>query len=174
MLETNRFGRGVALHGVAALALLTTAPAYAASTDGVAESEILQPLTLTQISVLDFGTIIPSNIAGRISIRRNNGVCVAQGGAILIGTDCQRGEFLITGPSRQRVRITTAAAPITLSRLGGGATMTMDRVRINGNRNKRLNAAGERTFYVSGRLSVGANQAEGVYDGTFDVTVDYR
>jgi spore coat protein U-like protein len=72
------------------------------------------------------------------------------------------------------VRITTAAAPITLSRQGGGATMTMGRVRINGNRNKRLNAAGARTFYVSGRLQVGADQTAGVYDGTFDVTVDYR
>ncbi|RED17043.1 DUF4402 domain-containing protein [Parasphingopyxis lamellibrachiae] len=172
-MKSNCFERRMALPAVAFL-LLTTAPAYAASVDSNAETEILQPLTLTQISVLDFGSIVPGNVAGRINIRRNDGTCVAQGGAMLVGTNCQRGEFLITGPSRQRVRVTTAPAPITLSRLGGGASMTMDRVRINGRANKRLNAAGERTFYVSGRLLVGANQAEGVYDGTFDVTVDYR
>ena len=172
-MKTTHFGRQGALLA-AALTVLAASPAYAASTDGNAESEILQPLTLTQVSILDFGSIVPSNAAGRINIRRNDGVCVAQGGAMLIGTGCQRGEFLITGPSRQRVSVATAAAPITLSRSGGGATMTMDRVRINGGPNKRLNAAGERTFYVSGRLRVGANQAEGVYDGTFNVTVDYR
>lgn len=172
-MKTNRLGCRNALPAVAFL-LLAPAPLCAASVDGTAETEILQPLTLTQVSVLDFGSIVPGTVAGRINIRRNDGACVAQGGAMLIGTNCQRGEFLITGPARQRVRVTTAPAPITLSRSGGGASMTMDRVRINGGANKRLNAAGERTFYVSGRLLVGANQAEGVYDGTFDVTVDYR
>ncbi|QLC25692.1 DUF4402 domain-containing protein [Parasphingopyxis algicola] len=174
MIRKTAIARRGAFIGIASPLLLVAMPLDAATTNGTAETAILQQLALTQVSVLDFGTIIPSNTAGRINIRRNNGVCVAQGGVTLIGTDCQRGEFLITGPSGQRVRITTAAAPITLSRLGGGATMTMDRVRINGNRNKRLDAAGQRTFYVSGRLQVGANQAPGVYDGTFDVTVDYR
>ena len=172
-MQTEFFGRRGALLA-AALSLPVAAPSYAASADSDAETEILQPLTLTQISVLDFGSIVPSNVAGRINIRRNDGVCVAQGGAMLVGNNCQRGEFLIAGPSRQQVSVATAAAPITLWRSGGGATMTMDRVRINGGPNKRLNAAGERTFYVSGRLLVGANQSEGVYDGTFNVTVDYR
>jgi hypothetical protein len=172
-MKTTHFGRRTALFA-AALTVLTASPAYAATTDATAESEILQPLTLTQISVLDFGSIVPSNVAGRVNIRRNDGVCVAQGGAMIVGTGCQRGEFLITGASRVPISVVTAAAPITLSRSGGGATMTMDRVRINGGVNKRLNAAGERTFYVSGRLRVGAYQAEGVYDGTFNVTVDYR
>lgn len=174
MYEAHMFVRRGALSVTGLAACLAAMPVQAATIGGDAEIEILQPLTLTQIAVLDFGTIIPSNTAGRINIRRNNGVCVAQGGVTLIGTDCQRGEFLITGPSRQRVRITTAAAPITLSRSGGGATMTMDRVRINGGRNKRLDFAGERTFYVSGRLRVDANQAPGVYNGSFNVTVDYR
>lgn len=174
MLKTNSLPCRGALCGAASLVIMMATPTYASTTDGAAETEILQPLTLTQVSGLDFGTIIPSNAAGHINIRRNDGACVAQGGATLIGTDCQRGEFLITGPSHQLVSVATAAAPITLARLGGGATMTMDRVRINGGADKRLSAAGRRTFYVSGRLSVEANQADGVYDGTFDVTVDYR
>ncbi|MGP1351796.1 MAG: DUF4402 domain-containing protein [Parasphingopyxis sp.] len=154
--------------------MFAASPAHAAEQDGGAEVEILEQIALTQVSGLDFGTIIPSAAGGNINIRRNTGLCIANGGVTLVGTDCQRGEFLITGPSRQRVRITLASAPITLSQQSGTAIMVMDRVRINGNRNKRLNAAGQRTFYVSGRLQVGANQAPGVYDGTFDVTVDYR
>ncbi|QLC22757.1 DUF4402 domain-containing protein [Parasphingopyxis sp. CP4] len=154
--------------------MLGAAPALAATQTSDAEVEILEQLTLTQVTGLDFGTIIPSATGGRINIRRNSGVCVAQGGVTLVGSDCQRGEFLVTGPSRQRYRITLASAPITLTHVSGPATMVMDRVRINGNRNKRLNAAGNHTFFVSGRLQVGANQAPGVYDGTFDVTVDFR
>lgn len=154
--------------------LLIAAPLHAATVASQAEAEILQQLAITQISGLDFGTIIPSATNGRINIRRNNGTCVAQGGVTLVGTDCQRGEFFVTGPTRQRIRITLASAPITLTRQSGTETMVMDRVRLNGGRNKRLDVAGELTFYVSGRLQVGANQAPGIYDGTFDVTVDFR
>lgn len=167
-------GRRKAAWLCVAPACLVTSPAPAATQNSDAEARILEQLTLTQISVLDFGTIIPSNTAGQINIRRNNGVCVAQGGVTLVGTDCQRGEFLITGPSRQRVRITLDSAPITLNHQSGFVTMTMDRVRINGNRNKRLDFSGQRTFFVSGRLQVRANQPEGIYNGTFNVTVDYR
>jgi hypothetical protein len=163
-----------ALVGIASSAWLAAMPLYAANTNGTAETDISEALALTQISVLDFGTIIPSATAGNIVVNRNNGNCTAQGGVTLIGTDCQRGEFLISGPSSQDVRITIPAAPVTLSRQGGGATMSMDQVRINGGFNKRLDASGQRTFYVAGRLQVGVNQAAGIYDGTFNVTVDYR
>ena len=150
------------------------AQAQAASQTGVAEVEILDQLTLVEVSGLDFGAIIPSNVAGNINIARNSGTCTAQGGVTLVGTNCQRGEFLITGPSGQQVRITLAAAPITLTHQSATATMVMDRVRLNGGRNKRLNAAGSRTFFVSGRLQVGVNQEPGIYDGIFDVTVEFR
>lgn len=174
MTRTPVLARRGALWAVAIPGMLAASSVSAAERDGDAEARILEQIALTQVSSLDFGTIIPSSTAGRINIRRNNGSCVARGRVTQVGTDCQRGEFLITGPSRQRVRITLASAPITLTQQSGTATMVMDRVRINGNRNKRLNAAGRRTFYVSGRLQVGANQDPGVYDGTFDVTVDYR
>lgn len=172
-MQFSQMRRG-AIYMAALPAMLVAAPALAATQTSDAEVEILEQLTLTQVTGLDFGTIIPSATGGRINIRRNTGVCVAQGGVTLVGSDCQRGEFLVTGPSRQRYRITLASAPITLTQVSGPATMVMDRVRINGNRNKRLNAAGNQTFFVSGRLQVGANQAPGVYDGTFDVTVDFR
>lgn len=169
------FVRHWATLGVVSSTLLVMTPLHAATETGTAQAEILlERLTLAQISGLDFGTIIPSAAPGRVNIRRNTGVCVARGGITLIGTNCQRGEFLVTGSANQQIRITNTPASITLTRVGGGAVMLMDRVRINGSRNKRLTGAGTRTFYVSGRLQVGANQTAGVYDGTFDVTVDYR
>ena len=157
-----------------AIAMLAASPAYAQSANGDAEADVITAVTLTNISDLNYGTIIPSATAGRVIVRRNNDTCRAVGGATLVGTDCHRAEFLVTGEPRERIRITTDSAPITLTRQGGGPTMVMDRIRINGNRNKRLNAAGRRTFFVSGRLRVGANQAPGTYDATFNVNVEYR
>ena len=163
--------RGALALGIVAMA---AAPVHAQNANGRANARVNAPLTLTNLGDLNFGTIIPSASAGRIIVRRGRDNCVARGGATLVGNDCQRAEFLVTGERRQRFRITTDAAPITLTRQGGGATMTMDRIRINGNRNKRLNGAGRRTFFVSGRLQVGANQAPGTYDATFNVNVEYR
>lgn len=153
--------------------LLAAAPAYAQTATGQAAADISDSLTLSQVDGLDFGTILPGAGTGRVNINRNNGNCSTVGSITLVG-GCHRGEFAVTGVANAQVRITTDSAPITLTRQGGGATMTMDRLRINGGRNKSLSGAGTLTFYTSGRLQVGANQAPGVYDATFNVTVEYR
>ena len=45
----------------------------------------------------------------------------------------------------------------------------------NGNRRYQINSnTGIFTFRLGGRLNVGANQAPGVYNGTFNVTVQYQ
>lgn len=146
--------RGAPVMGLVAL---MASPGHAQSAAGDAEADVIAAITITNLSDLDFGTIIPSAVPGRVVVRRGRDDCFARGGATIVGTDCQRAEFLVTGERRQQFRITTDSAPITLTRQGGGATMVMDRIRINGNRNKRLNGAGRRSFFVSGRLQIGAN-----------------
>jgi hypothetical protein len=154
--------------------LFASAAAQAETFTGDVSVEIMEPLRISQTEGLHFGTIIPDANGGSIVIQRNSGACVAQQGLTLVGSDCQRGEFRVTGPDDQRVRITTDSAPITLTRQGGGATMTMDQVNINGSPDKRLDGSGELTFFVAGGLQVGGNQLEGVYDANFNVTVDWR
>jgi hypothetical protein len=63
---------------------------------------------------------------------------------------------------------------VTLSGVGGGATMTASKFHINGDKNDWVTPATVFTFNVGARLNVGANQMAGTYTGTYTVTVNYR
>lgn len=172
MRDWNALGRRGALALTLAIGL-AAAPAHAQNSGGQVVINVLTPLGVVQIDDLDFGMIIPAATPGSVTINRNDGTCTPDV-VILSGTDCRRAEFFVLGDPNVQVQISHDSAPITLTRQGGGATMVMDQLRHNGGRNKRLDAAGELTFYMGGRLQVGANQAPGTYDANFTVTVEYR
>lgn len=135
---------------------------------------LVDALSITKIQDLSLGTILPGITPGHVEIDERDGACAGRGGATLVGNRCQPAQFRISGRPGERVRIGLSPAPITLTRTGGGATMQMDRLRLHGGGNERIEANGSYNFIVGGRLQVGANQLPGVYDATFNVTVEYR
>ena len=71
------------------------------------------------------------------------------------------------------------ALPSTPVTINGplSAAMTVDTFTsdiASGALSGALGAAGSQSFYVGGKLHVGANQAAGNYTGTFTVTVAYN
>ena len=150
------------------------APAKAADAPVTVSLSVLDSLSVTRIDDLDFGTILSGAATGRVEIDEKDGDCSDQGGATLVGSGCHAAVFRISGQPDTRVRIDLSSAAITLSRIGGGASMTMDRLRVRGGGNERLEADGTFTFLVGGRLQIGANQQPGMYEATFDVTVELR
>ena len=72
------------------------------------------------------------------------------------------------------VNIKVPQAAPTLTRVGGTETMTLDNFdRPGPDASGSLAKAAKLHLRVGGTLNVAANQAEGVYVGTFDVTVQY-
>ena len=72
------------------------------------------------------------------------------------------------------VLIANPPASVTLNRVGGGATMTVTNLNISGGAGLRFIPTNTVfTFTVGGRLNVGANQMQGLYLGTFAITVTY-
>jgi Domain of unknown function (DUF4402) len=140
-------------------------------------------MTLTQVRDLDFGTVIRSATAGTVTVNAQSGARTRTGGALVLGNlTSPSGAFLATGTAGRIFRLALSAGTITLSRVGGGATLTLNTLRVSHNgaaqqtapRNFTLPASGVSTIAVGGRLNVGANQLEGLYSGTFDVTIDYQ
>ena len=111
-------------------------------------------------------------------------VCTTTGTIVRVGT-CRPAEFSGMGVRRMRVRITMPTT-ITLTRAGGGATMTInnlvldntpDLVAIGNGNNRRWEIQpddGIFDFRIGGTLNVGANQLGGTYNGTFVVTAQYQ
>lgn len=89
--------------------------------------------------------------------------------------------FVGAGSSGQLVYVRWNTAPFAITRQGGGATMLVDTLRTNsvffvfaGNDPRIIPENRTLDIRFGARLRVGANQADGVYEGTFAITVDYQ
>jgi hypothetical protein len=81
--------------------------------------------------------------------------------------------FTATGSRNSVVIIHVPSSPVTLTRVGGGGTMTVSDWTLDGKINRRIPPESAFNFSVGGTLNVGAAQAEGTYTGTFAITVQY-
>ena len=156
--------------------------AYAADAPGSSSATIAPTISLNKTRDLDFGRLIPSAANGRVTINARTGVRTGSASVTLIGSDNNSALFTGIGTPNQGVTISISSNNITLNRVGGGATMRVRRFRVSAEgggqrtlpRNYNIPADGTIDFAIGGRLRVGANQAEGVYVGSFDITLEYQ
>jgi spore coat protein U-like protein len=169
-----------------ALASLLAQPvaAQVVTASAGAQASIVEPLSLLKLQDLDFGRMAARPTAGTVTVNPNTGACTVTGPILHTG-GCQFAEFGGQGVRRMRVRI---QLPATITLTGpGGATMTANTLTLGlapdltqlpgspGNPRYEIGSnSGIFTFRVGARLNVGANQAPGVYNGTFNVTVIYQ
>jgi len=171
-MNKKLLGLGVAI----ALATQFGTIASAAEVNGNADALVIAPLSVTETSAMDFGTVAGGPNADTI-------VMDTAGGRTVTGTDAQiiatgagsAGNFTITGEPNQAYTVTFSASA-TLDD-GGGNTMTVD--TFTDNSPSPLSGAGTDTLLVGGTLNVGANQAAGTYSTTtggspYTVTVNYN
>jgi hypothetical protein len=158
--------------------LIAAFPTQAGSTSGPAKTVILAPALIVNTAPLDFGNLIPVG-AGNTIINAQTGIrstttVLPAGGAP------SSAKFVATGTPNTVVTLSITPTPIVLT--AGAASMNVNqlRVSINGGGPQPLgpNAStgplGIINFAIGGRLIVAANQATGVYSGTFTVTMNYQ
>lgn len=182
---------------VCALALLASALAGAgaaqakekATATATSQAVIVAPLSLIKVQDLKFGRIAARSTTGTVTVNPNTGACTVTGPILETG-GCQFAEFAGMGTKRMTIRI---QIPTTVTLTGpGAATMVADTFTLGispdltyiggvgngigqGNKRYSINSnTGIFTFRVGGRLNVGANQAPGIYNGTFTVTTLYQ
>ena len=167
--------RLVAVSAALAAASFATSASAAASATATATAEILQSLTLTADTALNFGQIA-ANTGGTVKIFGDS--TVAQTGTVVwTGTRAPAG-FTVTGTKGVSVLVTLPTAASTLY-LGGVVTspdkMTLDQFDADPTGGFQLDAVtGKAKFNVGGRLTVGSAQTAGLYSGTFVVSVEYQ
>jgi hypothetical protein len=141
---------------------------------GSGTAAIVTPLSLVNRSPLSFGAIIPSASAGTVTVNPFTEVRTTTGGVTAAGGTVSAAKFngLSTAPSHLKIDVPNGS--ITLTRSGGAETMSVNNFQLDGDKNDWVSGNELFEFKVGGRLNVGANQAAGVYVGTFNVTVTYR
>jgi hypothetical protein len=127
----------------------------------------LQDLNFAMLSVTTAGTAVIDPVSDTMS---------TTGGVLHAGWTPYAALFEGIAPVKGVVIVRIPKTPITLTRLGGTETMTVDTWTISGtDKNGKRNVVAKEPFdfKVGGTLHVNANQTEGVYLGTFTVDVQY-
>lgn len=164
-MRTIGMKRAIVGAAIAALAMNASA-AHAATATATAKARILQQLTLTNSTDLDFGTIVSGTAASTVAVSTAGAVSCGTG-LTCIGTTTAAG-FNLAGTSGAVVGI---SGPSTVSLTSGSNTMSA--ALTYSAPTVTLGATGG-TFSVGGTLTVGASQAAGNYAGTFTVTANYQ
>lgn len=165
MLRSARFLTALLLFAVPSASL-------GATRSGSAEAAILSPLSVIKRADLDFGTIIVT-AAGTAVLDPLSGSLTTTGAVAKSGTAAHPALFTSTGSKNAIVHIRLPQNPITVTRVGGTETMTVGNWTLDGPTNRRIPLNTTFDFAVGATLTVGANQAEGAYTGTFTITVQY-
>lgn len=148
------------------------APAAAQSATGEARSIVVRPLSLVKTDDLDFGYITPGATAGTVVINANTDARTITGGVQPLGGAPLAARYVTYGGPRQFLIVSRGPLPV-LNRVGGGASMNVLALTLNGPAIRYLPNEGLIDLRVGGTLEVGANQAEGSYVGQYTITVTY-
>lgn len=177
----SKFLRTTAVAATVAAFAFTAAPAAAApvqaTTEANAYAKIMVPLTLEGTQDLDFGTLVISGTGSQLmSIDQATGALAGCGAVITCSaTQAQTAVYKVTGTPNATVTV-SVASPVTMTNANDGstldltpdapATVTLDAAAAT--------ATGD-LFNIGGSITIDSTTTtDGLYSGTFDVSVDYQ
>jgi len=159
-----------------ALSVLLAGPALAApvaaSVRPSAQAALMRPLTLTKLADMNFGNLGVTT-AGTAVIDPVTNILTVTGGVIRLGGTPRAARFAGATSSSAVVNIKIPTRTVLLTRVGGTQTIVLDSFTLDGQSKRTLAKAGVFEFAVGATLRPAANQMEGLYTGTFDVTIQY-
>ena len=140
-----------------AMIALGTSGAQAATATATATAEILEQVTITQVSDLDFGTIVPdATNPETVSVAANAAGTRLCGILTCAGTESSA-SFDVTGANGLSVDVSLGA----LTQLTSGANFMP--ISLNGSAAVLAMTGAAVALYVGGDLDVAANQPAGVW-----------
>ncbi len=159
------------IRAFAAASLCLAAPALAEVEPATGRATVLNPLSVVNTSDLDFGTLARGTTAGTATVNPASGARTTSGGTTAAGGTPGPATFIATGVVNRIFIIALGTNPMLTN--GTGGTMTANPLMIDGPTLQLFGAGGITTIRVGGILNVAANQQEGDYTGTFNLTVIY-
>ena len=161
---------------IIALAALLASPGQAAPIAApippTAQAALMRPLTLTKLADMDFG-YLGVTTAGTAIINPVTNTMIVTGGVTALGGTPHAARFAGAAQGSAVVNIKVPNGNVLLTRVGGTQTIILNAFTLDGQSKRSMAQAGVFEFAVGATLRPAANQVEGVYTGTFDVTIQY-
>jgi Domain of unknown function (DUF4402) len=146
--------------------------ANSATAPFTAKAKILKPLTLTKTSDLDFGTITlgAALSSSNVVVGRSGGATTSCGTNLTCSAPTAAA-FSVSGVALQQLNVALSNVPATL-------VNTVDATKsvafsVDPDASVTLDSLGAGAFDIGGSITVLSSTADGVYNGTVDVTVSY-
>ena len=173
-----KFIRMTALAASVAALTLAATPAAAApvgpaagSRNATATARIVKPLTLTWVQDLDLGSItLVGSGATTVGIAYDGTWSCPAGNVTCSGTH-QVAKYKVTGVNNQTVTINSGN--VTLYNQADNTKSLLMTVSSPGTLDLGNSGSSGTDFSLGGSVSVDGSTAEGTYEGTFNVTVNY-
>lgn len=139
---------------------------------------VLQPLTLTKVDDLDFGTILASTIAGSVSIDEDTGNRSVTGGVTPVASNTGgRALFEGAGTPTQQVDLTLTppVGGVLVSTSNPADVIVVSNLLLDGGNltTRTIGVLGTFQVGVGGTFAITAGQPNGLYTADFDLTADY-
>ena len=154
-----------------AVAVPANAAPVAASKNANGKALILIPLKITKVNDLDFGTVVTSASSGTVTIAADgSGQSVTGGVTALASAPGARAQFAGAGTPNQQVDLFLAPPATIKDGLGNSMPISMNL------ENTSVIIDSTHAFFVGvgGTVTVGANQTDGLYTGTFTILAQYN
>jgi len=169
-------GMRLVLAATMPLALIAPAAAWAApvapATKPAGQAQLMRPLTLAKIADMDFGLLgVTAN--GTAVINPVTDTMTTTGGVMRLGGTPHAAVFRGVAQGSAVVNIKVPNGGVNLTRVGGTQTILLNAFTLDGQSKRSMAQAGVFDFKVGATLRPTAGQVEGVYTGTFDVTIHY-
>lgn len=166
---------------LAALAavLATATPALAGTSDTAtaeARGTVLQPLTITRMTDLDFGWVISTAVAGNVVIDADSGARTTGLGVTPVPNyPGNRATFAGVATAATTVTLALSSPTVLVSQSNPADTVTVNSLSLDSAGPSRVVGANSSFLVgVGGDFQIGANQPNGVYSANFDLTADYQ
>jgi len=164
--------KGLRTIGAMLAALAAAAPACAAPVATVS-ANIVRPITLTWLQDLDLGTITlgPGTWSGATVAISQAGVLSCSNPNVTCSGPTKVAQYNVIGTNKQ---VITINAPNVVMVNQGDPTKTLT-LTVDKPASVTLTNSGQPgvNFSLGGSIAVNSTTADGVYAGTFNVTVDY-
>lgn len=148
-----------------------------------AGAKLIKPMTIGKTNEMYFGTInVLTGVAGTVKLSPEGVTTFAGVEDGVVGGKATGAAYTVTGTKNSTYALTlpsNGAVTVTEGGSAGGVmsinnfTAKFENAAAAGTASK-LNETGQDTFKVGATLVVNADQATGVYSGSFDVSVDYN
>lgn len=166
----------VILAAAAATLIVTPVAAQQRTAVGEARGTVLSPISLQNITPLDFGTVAATNTADYVDVDATTGVRTAGANVVLVPSSPTRARFDGLGQGGQTITLTLTPPTGNIITSAGGATITVNSMSLdqNGLSTRVIAPGGSFSVYVGGNFQIAGNQPNGVYTGNFTLTADYQ